>query len=65
MSREGGDGGLGALGAQSARPRHGHVRSSRIASAAGGGWTSHNPSPGGAMEEGGRRDMGRRSAGGR
>jgi hypothetical protein len=62
MSREGGDGGWGAIGAQSARPRQGHVRSSRIASAAGGGWTPHNPSPGGAMEEGLRLNIGRRPA---
>ena len=65
MSREGGDGGSGAIGAQSARPRHGHMRSSRIASAAGGGWIPHNPSPGGAMEEGLRWGIGRRAAGAR
>jgi hypothetical protein len=62
MSREGGDGGWGAIGAQSARPRHGHVRSSRIASAAGGGWTPHDPSPGGAMEERLRLSIGRKGA---
>ena len=64
MSREG-DGRCGAIDPQPARARHGHVRNSGIASAAGGGWTSHNPSPGGAMEEGRPRGMSRRSAGGR
>jgi hypothetical protein len=37
-------------GTDSARLGRRHARVSRIGSAAGGGWTSHNPSPGGAME---------------
>jgi hypothetical protein len=37
----------------SAQGRHGHVRVARVGSIAGGGWTSHIPSPGGAMEGGG------------
>jgi hypothetical protein len=36
----------------SALSRQGHVRSAWVGSAAGGGWTSHDPTPGGAMEGG-------------
>jgi len=43
-----------SIGTKSARTGVGHARISWIGSAAGGGWTSHDPSPGGVME-GGRR----------
>jgi hypothetical protein len=42
------------VGTEPAQSREGHACVSRIGSAPGGGWTSHNPTPGGAMEGGSR-----------
>ena len=42
------------IGPEPARSGRRLVSTQGIGSAAGGGWTSHNPTPGGAMEEWGR-----------
>jgi hypothetical protein len=44
--------GCAETGTDSAQPGHGHARLPRLGSTAGGGWTSHIPSPGGATEGG-------------
>jgi len=52
MSGAGGGSSCARIGMESARPCHGQVTNSSVPSAAGGGWTPHIPSPGGAMEDG-------------
>jgi hypothetical protein len=48
----------GQSGAGPTRSGHGRVHLSPVGSAAGGGWTTHYPSPGGAMEVGGGMEEG-------
>jgi hypothetical protein len=42
-------GGGGRIDPEPTHLRHGHARTAPVASAAGGGWTSPDPTPGGAM----------------